>query len=290
MILSLLFALLILQIASTGAQPTIHYSAGAEGNPTTVGSLGFAVSIQTHAYDIDNPGLPIRGDAFWVGADLADGGFIQFGYNIQSGYSCLNQVVASNNMNKCEVAGQVTNGDPRWFWEYFPKLQSNVWNGQVGPTMSGGVNGTWHSYKIADNANQTWSFILDGVRVSSLNVAPSPSTTPPQFAAEQETTGDLGRLGPVEFRNLSYFRSGVWRPVDFLNPLKSCGVNVTCALPNPYDVLFLGQNDVLVGSLKPLPQVVSNASPTSNIYLIPVAILFMSVLILTGRYAMRRKL
>lgn len=288
-ILSLLFTLLTFHVLNAGAQSTISYSAGAVGNPATVGSLGFGVSIQTHAYDIDTPDLPGRADAFWVGATLTDGGFIQFGYGLQQGNICLNYFVESNNTSICKGGEYVTNGDPRWFWSYYPQLLGSSYYFQMGPTMSGGLNGTWHNYWIADNANQSWSFILDGVPVASSNIKPSPSSIPPEFAVEQVTSGNLGRLGPVEFRNLSYFKSGIWRPVDSLTPFKSCGLKSTCPLQNPYNVTFLGENDAIVGSLKPLPSAPLNSSTTNNVYFITAAILSLSVIILVSRYAIRRK-
>lgn len=289
--ISLFFTLLIISITGTGAQSSVSYGAGAVGDLTTVRNLGVGVSIQTHAYDIDFPDLPGRADAFWVGVDLASGGFIQFGYSLQAGYSCLKGFYESNHTFTCQGGGEdMGNGDPRWFWEYYPKLLGDVYYFQTGPSMSGGVNGTWHTYRIADIANQSWSFILDGAQVSSLNVTPSLSTTPPHEVAEQVTAGSPGRLGPVEFRNLSYFRSGVWRPVEFLRPILSCGLTGACSVPNPYNVTFLGENDMLAGSLNPPhPPQVKSSPQTYSIYFITAGVFSIVFLILIANYAKKGK-
>ena len=58
---------------------------GVHGDPASEGSSGVSVAIRTHVYSAREGDL----DYFWVGADLSDGGFIQFGYSLQPGYQCL---------------------------------------------------------------------------------------------------------------------------------------------------------------------------------------------------------
>jgi hypothetical protein len=287
----MLLMLLTISITSNGAQSFLAYQAGAVGDLTTIGNLGVGVSIQTHAYNIDYPNVPIRTDAFWVGSDLADGGFIQFGYELVPGYGCLKGFQGLNGTSECQGASeQIRNGDPRWFWEYWPSSKVLVYYFQDGPSMSGGENGTWHNYRIADEANRSWSFTLDGVQVASLNVTPSLSTAPPYEFAEQVTTGNLGQLGPVEFRNLSYFRSGVWLPVEFLRLSKSCGVIGACSVPNPYNVTFLGENDILAGSLEPLPPTqVKSLLQTSTTYLFVAGVFSLIFFTLIAKYTEKRR-
>lgn len=109
-----------------------------------------------------------------------------------------------------------------------------------------------HSYAISGSSNLTWSFILDGHQVASLNVTPSISTDNPYVAAEQVTSQQPGQLGPVRFQNLSYFSSGVWRSVESLKPFEGCGSVESpgyCPCASPYNVTLIGENDVVAGSL-----------------------------------------
>jgi hypothetical protein len=66
--------------------------------------------------------------------------------------------------------------------------------------------------------------------------------------AEQVTTGPLRRLGPAEFRNMSYLTSDGWQPVQSLTAYVGCAVNTPCTMPNPYGVTSLGPNDIIAGS------------------------------------------
>jgi hypothetical protein len=148
----------------------------------------------------------------------------------------------------------IPNGDARWFWQYWPDWEGKLGiYSQIGPSMSVGANGTWHRYSIVDSLNQRWSFVLDGRQVALMNATPSESIDKPTVSAEQVTTESPVRLGPVEFKNLSYFNSGVWEPVEFLKPVLDCGgfgVGI-CSTPNPYNVTLLGANDVIAGTLTP---------------------------------------
>jgi hypothetical protein len=267
-------------------------------------NFGVSASIQTHIYDIDNPYPPDNGqraDTFWVGSSLVNGAFIQFGFGFQPGRLCLRAFFQVNGTGTCMGGWDVIpNGDARWFWEYWPDWQGKLGvYSQIGPSMSVGANATWHTYYIADSLNQRWSFVLDGRQVGSMNVTPSESVDKPIVSAEQVTTEAPVRLGPVEFKNLSYFSSGVWRPVEFLKAVLDCGgfgIGI-CSTPNPYNVTLLGENDVIAGSLTPVVRASSTRTSTatkselasySNYYAIAL-ILFVTISVVTIYHLSRRR-
>lgn len=286
--------LVFLLIPVTQAQSSVSYQVGAYADSMSSGNLGVNVSILTHAYNIDLPNLPTRADAFYVGSGLAGNGFIQFGYELQQGGVCLKGFFAFNGTGTCMGdQEEIPNGDARWFWEYWPDALGRLgFYFEIGTSNSAGRNGTWHSYTIVDSSDKSWSFILDGVQVASLNVKPLISRDPPFEAAEQVTvpTQPLGRLGPVEFQNLSYFRSAVWRPVEFLKPFKSCGIIGRCSLPNPYNVTLLGENDLIAGSLTPFVLHPVASSPTSNIYSVYIdASVIVGIISVTTYYVVKKR-
>jgi len=235
---------------------TSSYQAGAEGYMAARTNLGVSASIQTHIYDIDNPTLTDRSDLFFVGSHLVNGAFVQFGYGFEPGLLCLRAYFQLNGTGTCMGGWQVIqNGDARWFWEYWPDWQGRLGvYTQIGPSMSAGADGTLHVYAISGSSNLTWSFILDGRQVASLNVTPSIATDNPYVAAEQVTSQQPGELGPVRFQNLSYFSSGVWLPVEFLKRGGGCGSFDSpghCPYATPYNVTLIGENEIIAGSLTP---------------------------------------
>ena len=238
------------------AQTSIYsYQAGA--NAFMSGSranLGVSAEIQTHIYSIDYPNTTDRADLFFVGSTLVNGGFVQFGFGFEPGLLCLRAFVQLNGAGKCMGGWHVIpNGDARWFWEYWPDYTGRLGvYTQIGPSMSAGADGTWHTFTISGASNRSWSFILDGEEVASLNVTPAIATDNPYVAAEAVTTQEPGQLGPVRFQNISYLSSGVWRPVVFLKTFEICGSPqspLACPYANPYNATLIGANGVVAGSL-----------------------------------------
>jgi len=261
--------------------PGLDYQAGAEADSSSAGNFGVGVAILTHSYQMANPD---ESDAFFVGSVLSGGGFIQFGYEIQSGYMCLNGYETLYRSIECQTSEYIPNGDARWFWQYWPDSQGSLGLRFVtGPTMSAGRNDTWHTYAIVDYANLTWSFVLDGTPVSTLNVRPVNSSEAPYEAAEEGTSDLLGRLA---LWNLTYFISGSWHEAASLTTFSGCGIG--CQFPSPFSATIVGNNDVIAGSLNPIPTSISYSGYATESILVPLGILLLTVTAVTI-YFVRKK-
>lgn len=252
-LLRISFCLLVLNLPISfiagNANGHLSFQVGAWGDDASVGSLGVHVEIRTNAYDIENSHVsPPRLDYFWVGSNLGNGAFIQFGYVLEPGYYCLNGFWKHGEFTCTGGSDMITNGDARWEWQYWPASNRTDFYYEKGPADSAGSNGTWHSYSIVPSSNGGWSFSFDGKVIASINSEQSPSARPIAVVAEQVTTVTLARLGPVEFRNASFLRTDGWHQVSSLTALVGCAVNTPCTLPNPYGIVVLGPNDFVAGS------------------------------------------
>jgi hypothetical protein len=228
------------------SQGPVTYQAGARGDDSSIGNAGVEAEIRTNKYLQENPNTQ-RLDYFYVGSTLANGGFIQFGYAIEPGAYCLEGYWSQGNFTCTGRKEVIQNGDARWQWQYWPNLEGSDLYAEVGPAGSAGPNGTWHRYSIISTSNN-WMLLLDGNQVASVNFKPSISKSPVYVVAEQVTTTSLARLGPVEFRALSYFTDNEWHQVSALYAIEWCGSNAPCSTANPYGVSLLGPNHIIAGS------------------------------------------
>lgn len=246
----LLFLVLesFLTTGSGNTQNHLSYQVGASGDAASKANLGVMVQIRTYAYDISNPNAPLRLDYFWVGSVLANGAFIQFGYTLEAGYYCLRGLWKSGAFICTGESDLIPIGDARWEWQYWPASDGADYYYGTGESMSAGLNGTWHRYAMYPGLNGSWSFHFDENNVANVSFAAVLSKTPVFVIAEQGTTASLARLGPVEFRNISYLTTNGWRPVKSLVAQVGCGANTPCTVPNPYGVSVVGPNDILAGS------------------------------------------
>jgi hypothetical protein len=243
-----------------------HLQVGAIGDSGSVGDNGVEADIRTHVYALSSFDSSA---SFWVGDDLAGGGFVQFGYEILSpGYYCLRGSIVGGQTQCTWISDTVGIADARWFWEYWPQGSGNDYYYGLGPAGSVCCEGTWHTYSITPGFQSVgnplaWDFVLDGRLVDAFpsfgsrqsggfvlaNLATS--TDPVYVIAEKTTSSSLpGNLGPVEFRNLGYLKGTTWYHVSSLYAKIGCSiVNPTCAgLTNPYGVSLNGPNDILAGS------------------------------------------
>jgi hypothetical protein len=247
MILILLVTFSALSISSVRAevQGQPSYQVGALGDDTSRSNLGVAVQIQTHSYD----SYPGAFDYFWVGNNLADGSFVQFGYSIEPGTYCLRGASIAGKYTCFGPSEQILDSDARWQWQYWPNREGHDFYYQIGPAGSAGANGTWHEYKIVSSSNNSWIFEFDHVPLSTLNVHAQISSDPAYIAAEKSAISSslIENLGPVEFANLSYLTPSGWRPVDSLVSFANCGQSPPCA-ENPYGIESLRQNLIIAGS------------------------------------------
>jgi hypothetical protein len=230
--------------APTGAY---WFQVGAQGDASSSGHYGASVMIRT-VYDQANNDA----HSYWVGGYLSNGAFIQVGY----------------------LTTVSTDGSPyccAWFYEYFEALNSSCCAPIIGPEFSAGPIGSWHSYKMDSNLNNTWSFYMDGKLLvlpgSGSGTTPdlgtgNSGTHPPAALAEvADTSNDRDTLGPAEFGTLSYRATTQptdWRTVPTGLGLVTYGAPSKRDLPNPYgSVEITGvDNDFLAGSR--VPQPVSN--------------------------------
>lgn len=228
------------------AQRQMNIQAGAWGDEGSIANMGVRAEIRTHVYVLNEQDL---GDAFWVGDNLDNGGFIQFGYQIESpGRYCVKGQIVGG-ASECSRSDTLTDADARWFWEYFPNLKGADFYFGVGAFGSVGSNGTWHQYTITPSAKGEWAFYLDGYQVDGLAFQSTHSKNRVYVVAEKVTTSNSpGLLGPVEFRNVAYLKEDGWHGVSQLYVLRGCGVSQKCGPSIPYGVQLNGPNYIIAGS------------------------------------------
>jgi len=232
------------------AIPQYDIQVGAFGDDASKGNMGVGAEIRT---SITPPTGQALADSFWVGDNLQNGAFIQFGYQLTTpGYYCLYARVMGAQGSCYGSSDNIGYGDARWFWQYWPNPTENDFYYATGPANSAGSQGSWHLYQISPNGDNGWNFTLDGRTVWRFNLFQvSKSMDPAYMVAEEVTrTQASGILGPVEFRNLSYWDGHkLWRPVTSLSAISGCGgVNPNCGFSIPYGVTDLGGNDIIVGT------------------------------------------
>lgn len=237
--------LMLLSIPTARAQVEFNLQVGAIAENGSIGNVGVRAQIRTHIYDVSKPDLA---DAFWVGNNMENGSFIQFGYILQPGPYCLTGKVVGDHINcrgRTEVIGV---SDARWFWEYWPNASNPIFYFDTGPNQSAGAEGSWHSYEIEPNQQNGWSFILDGQQIDNFSVHWARSKDPAYMVAEKVTLSPVpGTLGPVEFRSLAYLEQDGWHNATALYALVGCGVNPVC-IQNPYGVAAESANEIVAGS------------------------------------------
>ncbi len=228
------------------AQGQMNIQAGAWGDEASVGYIGVRAEIRTHVSVLNERDL---GDSFWVGDNLDNGGFIQFGFQIESpGKYCVKGQVVGG-AHECSRTDTLTDADARWFWEYFPNLKGTDFYYGTGAFGSVGSNGTWHEYAITPSAVGGWAFLLDGNQVDNIGLHWTHSKNRVYVVAEKVTSSTSpGLLGPVEFRNVAYLKDDGWHGVSQLYVLRGCGVSQNCGLGVPYGLQLKGPNYIVAGS------------------------------------------
>lgn len=243
-----LFVLLLWTLSGVfvSAQSRMNIQAGVWGDEASVGNIGVRAEIRTHAYALNERDL---GDAFWVGDNLDNGGFIQFGYEIESpGRYCVSGQIVGG-VEKCSRSDTLSDADARWFWEYFPNLKARDFYFASGAYGSAGSNGTWHQYTITPSTAGGWAFLLDGKQVDGTSLQWTHSKDRVYVVAEKVTSSaSPGPLGPVEFRNVAYLKDDGWHGVSQLYVLRGCGVSENCGSNIPYGVELKGPDYFVAGS------------------------------------------
>ena len=233
------------------AQNPYDIQVGVWGDDASKGNMGVGAEIRTSITPLSEPALAA---SFWVGDNLQNGAFIQFGYQLVTpGYYCAYGETRGDGGNCLGAVDHIGYGDVRWFWEYWPNPTVTDFYYAFGPPNSVGPGGSWHLYEISPNVGEGWGFVLDGKTVWNFTMFQvTKSRDPPYMVAEEVTDiqSASGNLGPVEFRNLSYLDSyGAWQPVTSLSAFSGCGgVDPNCGISIPYGVTLLGPNDIAVGA------------------------------------------
>ena len=236
-------------ISDSGNQTTYNIQVGAWGDNTSIGNMGVAAEIRTAIYSIPSQDLNA---AFWVGDNLQNGAFIQFGYQLAAaGNYCLYGEETSNTDNCLGSSTYIGFDDARWFWEYWPDPTITDFYYGIGALGSSGAEGSWHLYQIIPNPSNGWNFVLDGQLAQSLNNFQASESKDQAYIVAEEVTSSpsaSGILGPVEFRDLAYMTPYGWHDVTSLTEILGCGVlNSKCG-SIPYGVSLVGPNDILAGA------------------------------------------
>ncbi len=190
-------------------------------------------------------------DYFWVGDNLGDGSFIQFGYSLEPGVYCLKGALIAGTFSCVGSSELITDSDARWQWQYWPNRLGPDFYYQIGPAGSAGQNGTWHVYTIDPSVSGSWRFAIDGQVVANTSFSVDYSIDPVFVVAEKNSASNATlELGPVEFRHVAYLNAGEWRCVNSLVTISTCRTNAYC-VENPYGVKVVEANTLLAGSLVP---------------------------------------
>ncbi len=220
---------------------------GALGDDASRGSSGIATRIRTRVYSVSAD----YANSFWVGETLQNGGFIQFGYELSSpGYYCLYGETVGTQTICNGAADTIGYNDARWFWQYWPNPSVIDFYSGIGPSNSAGPDGSWHLYQILPNEENGWIFVLDGNAVSTINNFQWAPSRDPLFVVAEEVTSRAsasGRLGPVEFRDLSYSKQDGWHQVESLQAISTC-VEADSSCSIPYGLKVLGSDHIIAGT------------------------------------------
>ena len=226
-------------------QGQIEYQIGAVGDDASRGNLGVAAEIQTHTYDSFDGIF----DYFWVGNNLGDGAFIQFGYGIEPGYFCLSGKSIGGKFTCLGSSEEILVSDGRWQWQYWPNREGDDYYYDIGPAGSAGKNSSWHEYGIVPSPNGSWTFEFDHVPIDTASFPATASSDPAYFVAEKiaSSRSIVGDFGPVAFANLTYLTNNGWRPTDSLISTSGCGRTPICQ-ENPYGISTTPLNLTIAGS------------------------------------------
>jgi len=241
-----LYAILLVNLILTASplpQTQTTFKVGAWGDDASSGNLGVQVEIQTHSYETPTNTL----DFFWVGDDLSNGAFIQFGYSLEPGTYCLKGAVKEGQLSCLTHSNVIAPGDARWQWQYWPDRLSPDYFFEIGPQGSAGENASVHTYRIAPSFTNSWTFELDGRTVANTTFTVSRSSDPVFIVGEGSASNVSRNLGPVKFQNLSYLNGTEWKRVDSLVALSYCGISVACAA-NQYGAIAVGNDTLIAGS------------------------------------------
>jgi hypothetical protein len=240
-----LIPLLLVNVALLGSQPLqieATFKVGAWGDDASRNNLGVRAQIETRTYGTAENTF----NYFWVGDDLSDGAFIQFGYSLEPGIHCLRGTVLDGAFTCQGPSELISSSDARWQWQYWPDRSKSDFYFGIGSQNSAGTNATFHQYAISLSSSNTWTFSFDGQTVLETAFPASPSVDPALIVAEGNAGNSSQPLGPVRFDGLAYFDGSQWTPVDSLIATSYCGISVGC-VGNEYGATAVGYDSIIAG-------------------------------------------
>jgi hypothetical protein len=222
--------LLIAALGLTHAQ--YWFQTGARGSTADAQNGGGSVQIET----VYQPGYAQGGSfGFWVGENLANGAFLQTGYEIPN----VSGMYPTNcTSGGCTGDTYIAGGTPTWFWEYFPAGYSGgAFYGGIGGNGSVGPYGKFNTYSF-NYSYGTWNFYFNGVKIGSANLGAQSSGANPitAFAEYADVYNNTTPMAIVDFRNLSTYTNGVYRLVQKGYSYVGYGSGSETSLKNLYGI------------------------------------------------------
>lgn len=249
------------------------FQTGADSGYQASYNNGASVYIQT----IEPQNLTLGAFGFWVGETIQNTAFLQVGYEIPNSSGYYPQTCDPKG---CNGSVYLAAGYPAWFWEYFPAGYSGAsFYGGIGNNNSVGTNGTFNRYWFVSDGNM-WKFYFNNQTVGSadLGAAGSAQYAPTAYAELAGTHSNSTFMRMVLFKNLSYYKDGVFNLLQEGYAYIGYGTGSKTALKNPYGVNEVpGYADFFsVGSGGPLVQ--NGTSLWSGVYRLDVQSQFGNVI------------
>jgi hypothetical protein len=205
------------------------FQTGVRGSNGAAFNNGASVAIQTIYQNATDGSL-----GFWVGEDLANGAFIQTGYEITNASGYYSTSCGSNSTKSVFIKA----GVPTWFWEYFlPNTDNSSFCGGIGENGSVGLNGSFNTYAFKSIGN-VWKAYFNNQVIGSINLGTSNSgpNPPSAFAEYAETDTNKLLISTVKFRNLLFYIGNTSKIVPQAFSVVGYGTGSLDSLPNPYGV------------------------------------------------------
>ena len=226
---SAVILLAVLMFANVAHAQTWMQS-GVSGGTESTSNYGASVSIQTIYQNITNGSL-----GFWVGEDLANGAFVQVGYEITNESA---QFPSYCDLTSCSGYTYINAGVPTWFWEYFPaNSNESSFYGGIGGEGTAGANGTFNAYSFKSNGN-TWNFYFNNEQIGSVNLGASESgqNTPSALAEIANTNNNNFLMKVVKFRDVAFYNGNNFVQIPNAYSQIGYGIGSEKTLQNTYGV------------------------------------------------------
>ncbi len=221
--------LAILMIAHV-AYAQVWFQSGISGTSGSTSNYGASAEIQSIYQNSTNGSL-----GFWIGENLANGAFVQIGYEIVNQSA---QYPSYCDLKSCSGTTYVAAGVPTWFWEYFPaNSNDSAFYGGIGGDGTAGINGTFNKYAFKSNGN-TWDFYFNNAQIGSVNLGTSSSgqNAPSALAEVADTTSNKFVMKVVQFKDVAFYNGNSFMQLPSAYSEIGYGADSDRTLRNPYGV------------------------------------------------------